>query len=107
MDNILTIIHLSTNSERGLMNYKTVAVVHGLICVAGIIVIGCQALTAYDIGKESKALEILTQCKAGEIVTINDTELHCGIVNKELNLKAAQYRAVKNCTKLVKEWEDE
>tara|TARA_R110000744_G_scaffold246942_1_gene363429 strand:- start:6462 stop:6737 length:276 start_codon:yes stop_codon:yes gene_type:complete len=60
-----------------------------------------------DIGKESKALEILAQCKAGEIVTINDTEIHCGIISKELNIKAAQYRAVKNCVKLVKEWEGE
>tara|TARA_R110002096_G_C14661646_1_gene728214 strand:+ start:33453 stop:33722 length:270 start_codon:yes stop_codon:yes gene_type:complete len=89
------------------MNYKTVAVVHGLICVVGFIVIGCQAMTAYDIGKESRSLEILTQCKNGEIVTINDTEIHCGIISKEINIEAAQYRGVKNCTKLVKEWEDE
>tara|TARA_R110000737_G_scaffold271423_1_gene278485 strand:- start:1010 stop:1201 length:192 start_codon:yes stop_codon:yes gene_type:complete len=60
----------------------------------------------YDIGKESRSLEILTQCKNGEIVTINDTEIHCGIISKELNIKAAQYRGVKNCVKLVKGWED-
>lgn len=60
-----------------------------------------------DIGKESRSLEILTQCKNGEIVTINDTEIHCGIISKEINIKAAQYRAVKNCVKLIKEWEDE
>lgn len=89
------------------MNYKTVAVVHGLICVAGMIIIGTQALTAYDIGKESRSLEILTQCKNGEIVTINDTEIHCGIISKELNIEAAQYRGVKNCVKLIKGWEGE
>ena len=89
------------------MNYKTLAAIYafGLILMCGfyfsIISMG------YDIGKESKALEILAQCKAGEIVTINDTEIHCGIISKEINIKAAQYRGVKNCVKLIKGWEDE
>lgn len=89
------------------MNYKTLAIIYafGLILMCGfyfsIVSMG------YDIGKESKALEILTQCKAGQVVTINDTELHCGVISKELNLEAAQYRAVKNCTKIIKEWENE
>ena len=89
------------------MNYKTLAAIYafGLILMCGfyfsIVSMG------YDIGKESRSLEILTQCKAGEIVTINDTDIHCGIVSKEIDIEAAQYRGVKNCVKLVKGWEDE
>lgn len=89
------------------MNYKTEAIWQGLLLMVGFMSFGAMSITIYDIGKESRSLEILTQCKSGEIVTINDTEIHCGIVSKELNIKAAQYRGVKNCVKLVKEWEDE
>ena len=89
------------------MNHKALAAFYafGLVLMCGfyfsILSMG------YDIGKESRSLEILTQCRAGEIVTINDTDIHCGIISKEINIKAAQYRGVKNCVKLVKEWEDE
>jgi len=89
------------------MNYKTLAIIQTVVGIAICTLFTGISLTAYDIGKESRSLEILTQCKAGEIVTINDTEIHCGIVSKEINIKAAQYRGVKNCVKLVKEWEDE
>lgn len=89
------------------MNYKLLAIIQAVVVIVLCMLIAALSLTAYDIGKESKALEILTQCKAGEIVTINDTELHCGVISKELNIKAAQYRGVKNCVKLIKEWEDE
>ena len=89
------------------MNYKTLAAIYafGLILMCGLYF--SILSMGYDIGKESRSLEILTQCKAGEIVTINGTELHCGVISKELNLEAAQYRAVKNCVKLIKEWEDD
>ena len=89
------------------MNYKLLAIIQAVTVIILCVLISALSLTAYDIGKESKALEILTQCKTGGIVTISDTELHCGVVSKEVNLEAAQYRAVKNCTKLIKEWEDE
>lgn len=89
------------------MNYKALAVFNAVLLIVFSVVIASLLVMMHDIGKESKALEILTQCKAGEIVTINGTELHCGVISKELNLEAAQYRAVKNCTKLIEEWEDE
>jgi len=89
------------------MNYKTVAIIQTVVGIAACISFTALSLTAYDIGKKSRSLEILTQCKAGEIVTINDTEIHCGIISKELNIEAAQYRGVKNCVKLVKGWDDE
>lgn len=88
------------------MNYKTVAIIQAVVVIILCMLIAALSLTAYDIGKESRSLEILTQCKAGEVVTINDTEIHCGIISKELNIEAAQYRAVKNCVKLVKEWDN-
>jgi hypothetical protein len=88
------------------MNYKPLAIIQAailiMLCVLCVL-IAALSLTAYDIGKESRSLEILTQCKNGEVVTINGTELHCGVISKELNLEAAQYRAVKNCTKLIKD----
>ena len=89
------------------MNYKLLAIIQAVTVIILCVLIAALSLTAYDIGKESRSLEILTQCKNGEIVTINDTEIHCGIISKEINIEAAQYRGVKNCTKLVKEWEDE
>ena len=89
------------------MNYKLLAIIQAVTVIILCVLIAALSLTAYDIGKESRSLEILTQCKNGEIVTINDTEIHCGIISKEINIEAAQYRGVKNCVKLVKEWEDE
>ena len=89
------------------MNYKLLAIIQAVTVIILCVLIAALSLTAYDIGKESRSLEILTQCKNGEIVTINDTEIHCGIISKEINIEAAQYRGVKNCVKLVKEWDDE
>ena len=89
------------------MNYKLLAIIQAVTVIILCVLIAALSLTAYDIGKESRSLEILTQCKNGEIVTINDTEIHCGIISKEINIEAAQYRGVKNCVKLVKGWEDE
>lgn len=89
------------------MNYKALAVFNAVLLIVFSTVICALLVMMHDIGKESRSLEILTQCKAGETVTINGTELHCGVISKEVNLEAAQYRAVKNCNKLVKEWEDE
>ena len=89
------------------MNYKLLAIIQAAILIVLCVLIATLLMTSYSVGKESRSLEILTQCKAGEVVTINGTELHCGIISKELNIKAAQYRGVKNCVKLVKGWEDE
>lgn len=89
------------------MNYKAAAVIQAAILIVLCVLIATLLMTSYSVGKESKALEILTQCKAGQVVTINDTELHCGVISKELNIKAAQYRAVKNCNRLIEGWKGE
>ncbi len=89
------------------MSYKALAAIYafGLILMCGFYF--SIVSMSYDIGKESRSLEILAQCKNDGIVTINDTEVHCAVVDKEINLEAAKYRAVKNCTKLIKRWENE
>ena len=89
------------------MNYKTIAILQALLVVVMLSASLGLAAMFHDIGKGSKELEILNKCTSGQVITINGLEFHCGIVSKEVNLEAAQYRAVKNCTKLVKEWEDE
>ena len=57
------------------MNYKLLAIIQAVVVIVLCMLIAALSLTAYDIGKESKALEILTQCKAGEIVTITVPEV--------------------------------
>ena len=89
------------------MNYKTIAILQALLVIVMLAASLGLAAMFHDIGKGSKELEILNKCTNGQLITINGTELHCGIISKELNIKAAQYRGVKNCVKLVKGWEDE
>lgn len=89
------------------MNYKTIAILQALLVVVMLSASLGLAAMLHDIGKGSKELEILNKCTSGQPITINGLEFHCGIISKELNIEAAQYRGVKNCSKLVKEWEDE
>ena len=89
------------------MNYKTIAVLQALLVIVMLAASLGLAAMFHDIGKGSKELEILNKCTSGEVITINGLEFHCGAVSKELNIEAAQYRAVKNCSKLIKGWEND
>ena len=89
------------------MNYKTIAVLQALLVIVMLAASLGLAAMFHDIGKGSKELEILNKCTNGQIITINGLEFHCGAVSKEINIKAAQYRAVKNCSKLIKGWEND
>lgn len=89
------------------MNYKTIAVLQALLVIVMLSASLGLAAMFHDIGKGSKELEMLNKCTSGQLITINGLEFHCGVVSKELNIKAAQYRGVKNCVKLIKGWEDE
>ena len=89
------------------MKYKAIAVLQALLVIVMLAASLGLAAMFHDIGKGSKELEILNKCTNGQTITINGLEFHCGAVSKEINIKAAQYRGVKNCVKLIEEWEDE
>lgn len=89
------------------MNYKTIAILQALLVVVMLAASIGLAAMFHDIGKGSKELEIMNKCTSWQPITINGLEFHCGIISKEINIKAAQYRGVKNCVKLIEEWEDE
>jgi len=89
------------------MNYKTIAVLQAMLVIVMLAASLGLAAMFHDIGKGSKELEILNKCTSKQVITINGLDFHCGAVSKELNIEAAQYRAVKNCSKLIKVWEDE
>lgn len=88
-------------------DWQLMVALKALLVVIMLAVSLALAAMFHDIGKESKELEILSKCKGGQLVEINGLEIHCGVVSKELNIEAAQYRAVKNCSKLIKGWESE
>jgi hypothetical protein len=89
------------------MNYK-----YKIVCVGVIVII---ALAAFDMsitysninGKESARLEILERCQNHQIVTINDIEIHCGIIHTAINQEAAKYRGLKRCVKSIKAFTNE
>tara|TARA_R110000850_G_scaffold91270_15_gene193867 strand:- start:2206 stop:2439 length:234 start_codon:yes stop_codon:yes gene_type:complete len=61
-------------------------------------------LTSLEAGKQSKASEILGKCQTHRVVTIEGVKIHCGTIHSSVNIEAAKYRQVKQCTKTLKEW---
>jgi hypothetical protein len=89
------------------MNYKQgVAVIMFSILAIPTLLAMCLTF-ANDLGRESARTEILEQCQSNQIVTINGIEIHCGVVSPVVNIKAAKYRSVKNCVKLIEGWINE
>ena len=89
------------------MSYKSETVSGGIffLIIAGLIFYGLP--TIYEYGKERSRTEILKECQDHQVVTIDGIEIHCGIIGPNVNLKAAEYRAVKNCVKLIEGWINE
>lgn len=87
------------------MNYKTIAILQNLVIVAGIASALAFSAMAYDMGKATNQ-HLLDNCSKGIDIMHDGEVIRCGVINKETGMAAARYRAVKNCTKLIKEWED-
>lgn len=87
------------------MNYKTIAILQNLVIVAGIIAALLFASMAYDMGKSTNQ-QTLDNCMNGVDIMHNGKLIRCGIITVD-NIAAARYRGVKNCTKIIKEWENE
>lgn len=88
------------------MSYKTVAVLQALLIVAGIASALAFSAMAYDMGKATNQ-RALDNCMNGIDMMHNGKLIRCGIIHRVDNLAAARYRGIKNCVKLIKEWEDE
>ena len=88
------------------MNYKTIAILQNLVIVAGMASALAFAAMAYDMGKSTNQ-QVLDNCMSGIDIMHEGKLIRCGVINKETGMAAARYRAVKNCTKIIKEWEDE
>ena len=87
------------------MNYKTIAILQTLLIVAGIASALAFSAMAYDMGKSTNQ-QTLDNCMNGIDIMHNGKLIRCGIITVD-NIAAARYRGVKNCTKLIKEWENE
>lgn len=87
------------------MNYKTIAILQALLIVYGIASALAFSVMAYDMGKSTNQ-QTLDNCMNGIDIMHDGKLIRCGIITVG-NLEAAQYRAVKNCSKLIKEWESE
>jgi hypothetical protein len=89
------------------MNYKqeVAGIMISILAVPTLLVL-CLTF-ANDLGRESARTEILEQCQSNQVVKINGIEIHCGVVSPVVNIKAAKYRGVKNCVKLIEEWINE
>lgn len=87
------------------MTYKTIAILQNLVIVAGIASALAFAAMAYDMGKSTNQ-QTLDNCMNGVDIMHDGKLIRCGIITVD-NLESARYRGVKNCTKLVKEWEDD
>ena len=85
------------------MNYKTIAILQNLVIVGGIVSALAFSAMAYDMGKSTNQ-QTLDNCMNGIDIMHDGKLIRCGIITVG-NLEAAQYRAVKNCSKLLKEWE--
>ena len=62
------------------------------------------AAMAYDMGKSTNQ-HTLDSCMNGIDIMHNGKLIRCGIITVD-NIAAARYRGVKNCTKIIKAWED-
>mgnify|MGYP000097257845 CR=1 FL=1 len=88
------------------MNYKTIAILQNLVIVAVMASALAFAVMAYDMGKSTNQ-QVLDNCMNGIDIMHEGKLIRCGIIERVDNLKSARYRSVKNCTKIIKEWEDE
>lgn len=87
------------------MTYKTIAILQNLVIVAGMASALAFAAMAYDMGKSTNQ-QTLDNCMNGVDIMRNGKLIRCGIITVD-NIAAARYRGVKNCTKIIKEWENE
>ena len=87
------------------MSYKAVAILQNLVIVAGIIAALAFSAMAYDMGRSTNQ-RTLDNCMNGIDIMHDGKLIRCGIITVD-NIESARYRGVKNCTKLIKEWEDE
>jgi hypothetical protein len=58
------------------------------------------------VAHKAAQVEILEFCKDGKSFEVNGVEVHCGIISKHVNMKAAEYEKVKQCIKFTNEWTD-
>jgi hypothetical protein len=87
------------------VNYKLIATLQAAALIVLVALFSALCMMAYDMGKASNRLT-LDNCSQGMDIMHNGKLIRCGIIERVDNLKSARYRAVKNCTKLIKEWED-
>lgn len=87
------------------MNYKTIAILQALLIVAGIASALALSAMAYDMGKATNQ-RTLDNCMNGIDIMHDGKLIRCGVIHRVDNIAAARYRGVKNCTKIIKEWED-
>lgn len=86
------------------MNYKLIATLQNLVIVAGMASALAFSAMAYDMGKATNQ-QTLDNCMNGIDIMHDGKLIRCGVITVD-NIAAARYRGVKNCTKLIKEWED-
>lgn len=87
------------------MSYKAIAILQTLLIVAGIASALALSAMAYDMGRSTNQ-RTLDNCSKGIDIMHDGKLIRCGIITVD-NIAAARYRGVKNCVKLIKEWEDE
>lgn len=87
------------------MSYKTAAILQALLIVAGIASALAFSAMAYDMGKATNQ-RTLDNCSKGIDIMHDGKLIRCGVIHRVDNIEAARYRGVKNCVKLIKEWED-
>lgn len=87
------------------MTYKAIAILQALLIVAGIASALAFTVMAYDMGKATNQ-RTLDNCMNGIDIIHDGKLIRCGIIHRVDNLAAARYRGVKNCVKLIKEWEN-
>lgn len=86
------------------MSYKAIAILQTLLVVAGIASALALSAMAYDMGRSTNQ-RTLDNCMNGVDIMHNGKLIRCGVITVD-NIAAARYRGVKNCVKLIKEWED-
>jgi hypothetical protein len=55
-------------------------------------------------GKEVQKIEILQLCQERQKVTINNVDVHCGVISKKVNLAEARYQQVQTCLATINRW---
>tara|TARA_R110000851_G_scaffold88070_1_gene192172 strand:- start:2017 stop:2286 length:270 start_codon:yes stop_codon:yes gene_type:complete len=89
------------------MSYKSQIISKVLIVVGAAISFAVFIPKANLHGQDKARFEILERCQNHQVVTINDIEIHCGIIHPAVNIEAAKYRGLKRCVKSIKEFTNE